>query len=104
MAATGSLNRSAELRQQLRQLVTPRVASLCRVEGSGVSASSSRQSALDYRAFALMHEPPQRVRRLARRLIEEHALEIGDEAGLDEFCRGLCETLAEVYENAASEN
>jgi hypothetical protein len=51
-----------------------------------------------------MREPPQRVRRLARRLIEEHELEIGDEAGLDEFCRGLCETLAEVYENAASEN
>ncbi len=51
-----------------------------------------------------MHEPPQRVRRLARRLIEEHELEIGDEAGLDEFCRDLCETLAEVYENAASEN
>ncbi len=48
-----------------------------------------------------MDDPPTRIRHLAQRLIREHDLELDDAAGLSEFCRSLCYTLAEVYENAA---
>jgi len=89
------------LQRQLRRLVTPRIADLCQIDDSGVSPSSSRRRALDYRAFALMDDPPTRIQHLAQRLIREHELELDDAAGLSEFYRSLCYTLAEVYENAA---
>ena len=86
----------------MHRVVAPRLAELCKVDGPALSAATARRLALDYRAFALMNDPPRRVRRLAERLVHEHQLPGADDKGLEEFCRALCTSLAEIYETAAA--
>lgn len=91
-----------ELRGKLHALVALRLAELCKNDSQALPVDAARRRALDYRAFALMNDPPGRVRRLARRLIEEREFEGLDDERRHAFCRALCTTLAEIYETVVA--
>ena len=96
------LDAEDELRGKLRALVAPRLAELCKNDSPALRVDVARQRALDYRAFALMNDPPERVRRLARLLIREQDPDGLDGEGRKAFCRALCTTLAEIYETVVA--
>lgn len=91
-----------ELRGKLHALVARRLAELCKKDCRALPVDVARQRALDYRAFALMNDPPGRVRRLAGALVLEPELKGLDDEGRKAFCCALCTTLAEIYETVVA--